>query len=330
MTETSMTESPLEVAAGTVGPGAIDAFELLGNETRLAILLALWEAYDPGAAASSVAFSELRERVGTPDSGQFNYHLGKLEGQFVDSTDDGYRLEPVGLKLVQTIIAGTGRGAAFEPTVIDLPCHYCGGATAVTYEDGWLYQICTECTGASNVDERFPDGFLFGEPFPPAALSKRSPRDIFAAGVFRLLQVATMKIGGLCPRCSGVVESSTTVCENHETSADELCSECGTHWQILVEWVCSVCKYQGGGPPSMSVTLHPAVVAFYHRRGIDIGYDFNDFERSKQVLTLMRNHEQELLSTDPIRIRVTIRHESDEMRLTLDEELSVVDTTVVE
>jgi len=47
MANSNPTESPLEAAADFTGSHAVDAFKLLGNETRLAILLALWEAYDP-------------------------------------------------------------------------------------------------------------------------------------------------------------------------------------------------------------------------------------------------------------------------------------------
>jgi hypothetical protein len=54
------------------------AFRLLSDETRVGILRGLWEASN-----DAVSFSELRERVGTPDSGQFNYHLGKLREHFV-------------------------------------------------------------------------------------------------------------------------------------------------------------------------------------------------------------------------------------------------------
>jgi len=63
-----------------------DAFSLVANETRMDVLKALWEADGPRS------FSALRERVGVRDSGQFNYHLGKLVGHFVRKTADGYRL----------------------------------------------------------------------------------------------------------------------------------------------------------------------------------------------------------------------------------------------
>ena len=46
MSNPSMDSSPLDVAAVGTDPTAVEAFKLVGDETRLAILLALWEAYD--------------------------------------------------------------------------------------------------------------------------------------------------------------------------------------------------------------------------------------------------------------------------------------------
>jgi DNA-binding HxlR family transcriptional regulator len=55
---------------------AAEAFEVLGNGIRTAMVLEL-------ADAGPLSFSELRERVGVTDSGRFNYHLEKLVGRFV-------------------------------------------------------------------------------------------------------------------------------------------------------------------------------------------------------------------------------------------------------
>jgi hypothetical protein len=58
----------------------------------LSILLGLWEAFEPFTEENAVSFSELRDRVGTRDSGQFNYHLDQLTGHFIRATDSGYEL----------------------------------------------------------------------------------------------------------------------------------------------------------------------------------------------------------------------------------------------
>ncbi|MFB6295706.1 MAG: hypothetical protein ABEH66_02560 [Halobacteriales archaeon] len=316
--------SPLEVAAASVGESATETFELLGNETRLAILLALWEAYEPHGDDPAVSFSDLRERVGLRDSGQFNYHLGKLNGQFVESTGEGYQLHPVGLRLVQTVIAGTGNEASLPPAEIDFPCHLCGGQTALTYEDGWLSHVCTECEGGFEDTVR-TGGLLFSEPFPPAALSDRTPEEIFAAGVFKLLQVFVMKLGGVCPICSGRVESRMTVCDDHDASPGELCDACQRSSPVVARWRCTVCKYRGSTSPSGTVVLQPDAVVFYHDHGIDLGYAVNDFERAREALQLVRDADETLLSTDPMRVRVTARCDGDELALVLDEQLHAVE-----
>jgi hypothetical protein len=325
MSDTDAAGSPLAAAAGAAGEHAIEAFGLLGNETRLAILLALWEAHDPDAGSAAVPFSELRERVGMRDSGQFNYHLGKLEGAFVRRTDDGYRLLPVGLELVQTVVAGIASDAALPRTELELPCHLCGAPTELTFEEGWLYHVCTACEGGLGAYDWCPDGALFAEPFPAAALLGRTPEEVFAAGVARLLQAVTSKVGGLCPRCSGAIETSIHVCENHEATPGEPCAACGTPHEVRVAWSCSICKYFGASAPALAAVAHPEVAAFYHDHGVDVGCKVGGFEEARRVLELLRAHEQRLVSTDPLRVRVTVRHGEDALSVTLDEGLRIVD-----
>jgi hypothetical protein len=324
MSDTDSSESAARPGSHEAGPDATEAFELLSNGTRLSILLALWEAYDPHAATIAVPFSDLQERVGVRDSGQFNYHLSKLEGPYVRKTGEGYGLQPLGLKLVGTVIAGAGRGGTLERTEIDYDCDLCGAPTAITYEDGWLFHVCTECDGGLGGRSEYPRGALFGEPFPPAALENRTVEEIFAAGVLRLLQVMAMKMGGLCPRCSGVVERTVAVCEDHAPTADVACGACGFPSRARIRWVCTVCKYRGGSSPAGAMVMHPAVVAFYHEHGVDFGSGINEFGRAKQALKLMRNHREELRSTDPLRLDVVIAYDGDELRLTLDERMEVV------
>lgn len=71
-----------------------DALDVLGNEIRMGILRELAEA------DGSLAFSELRERVGVRDSGKFNYHLTKLCSYFVRETADGYELGHAGTRVI--------------------------------------------------------------------------------------------------------------------------------------------------------------------------------------------------------------------------------------
>lgn len=68
----------------------VEAFSLLANEDRLAILDALVRAHRRGE--TPLSFSALRERVGIGDSGRFAYHLRELTGHFVARSSDGYSL----------------------------------------------------------------------------------------------------------------------------------------------------------------------------------------------------------------------------------------------
>lgn len=90
------------------------------------------------------------------DSGRFNYHLSKLEGDFIDGTEDGYVLRNAGEHIVQAVIAGTGLGQeSIPPTGVDMACRRCGAPTELRYEDEHLLFTCTECIGNFGAD--FPE-----------------------------------------------------------------------------------------------------------------------------------------------------------------------------
>lgn len=329
MVDTNVSESPLEAAAGAAGPHATDAFGLLGNQTRLAIMLALWEAYDPRAEANAVAFSELRDRVGIRQGSQFNYHLDKLVGTFVRKTDDGYELRRSGRMLVQSIIAGIGfEEPAFEPTEIDAACKFCGAPTEISYENVYVYQSCTDCQGVTGIGGEHPDGSLVAWTFEPTGLADRSAEEVSAASTVKTFSRIALRFQGICPACSGPVEWSLEICEDHDPAADEACLDCGRRKAILAREICSVCKSSGAGPPGIKVLLHPAVVSFFYQRGMEVGFTGStDFEDVVRTLELAESFDEEVVSADPARIRVTIAHDGDELHLLLDEEMSVVDVT---
>ncbi|MFC7044527.1 winged helix-turn-helix domain-containing protein [Halobacteriaceae archaeon GCM10025711] len=181
MAHSDAAESPLEAASGAAGQRATEAFSVLGHETRLAILLALWEAYEPFEDDNAVSFAELRKRVGMSDGSQFNYHLQQLVGQFVRQTDDGYELRRAGHQLVRTVIAGAGiQDPVLEPTEVDQACYLCGGSTVVSYRDEMLFWACTECDGLKDAANG-PAGVLAGREFDPAGFTDRSPEELLNA-----------------------------------------------------------------------------------------------------------------------------------------------------
>lgn len=328
MAEAAPTDSHLERAAGVEGSAMTDVFKLLGNDTRLAILLALWEAYEPFTDDNAVPFSELQDWVGVRDRGQFNYHLRKLDGHFVESTDDGYELRNAGHKLVQAVVAGTGlQETSFDRTEIDRWCPYCGSATSITYENERLVHSCTSCEGAfaSIGDEE--RGTLSIWPFAPAGLSNRTPEEIFAAGTIYTIGRWATKISGICPECTGAVETWFDVCEEHAEGSDGACPDCGRQYQVQARFVCTVCKNRMWGPPSILIAVHPTVMTWFSDRRLDEIDEFDDFDSIKRILSLVRDHDQELVAKDPPLVRVRFPIDDAELQLTVDEELNVRDVT---
>ena len=79
-----MADDTLELSA--------DLFSPLTNELRVRIVVALGRHQAEHPDDRSLSFNELRDRVGGPDSGQFNYHLEQLQGPYVWHADGEYGL----------------------------------------------------------------------------------------------------------------------------------------------------------------------------------------------------------------------------------------------
>lgn len=337
--------APLEAVEETIGPAAAEAFKILGNETRMAILVALWDAHDPLAEDNSLSFTELRNRVGIRQGGRFNYHLDKVVGRYVARTDDGYVLRPKGLKLLETIVAGTGHATSLAPTEIDVACQLCGGDTAITYRDeGELYHVCLDCEGnfdwGTNVCSAghvYRDREVTGSPlsaveFEPAGLADRSPEVLFAAGRYALYGHQLMKSGGVCDECHGVTDASLAICTDHDASSGR-CPSCEKRSRIRVRFVCSTCKEGGSNTPAGVALFHPAVIAFLYDQGVHIGAGMNDFEtlkRNRRLLDEEITVTEDVRSIDPPRVEVTYETTATGVSLVFDEGLDVVEVSDIE
>lgn len=317
--------SPLEAAAGAAGPHATDAFTLLSNETRLAILLALWEEYDPHSSDNRVPFSTIFDNVEYDDPGNLSYHLEKLEGQFVrqHTEREGYELREPGLKLVRSVIAGAGvQDVRLEPTEIDQECPFCSAPTTVSYTDGVVITACTECEGAVP-EQTETDGLLSAVPFNPAGLEDRTPEEIRAASRVAALRQVQSLFDGLCPACSGPVDGWLECCSDHDTTGH--CENCGRTFDTLARFQCRICKNHSTTSPKGLALFHPSVIAFYDDHGVSTRIQAEDFESVKRVYDLMDDHDMEIISEDPLRVAVTACLEGDETSLVFDETVSVVD-----
>lgn len=318
------TRNPLAATASGASQPTVEAFELLADETRLSILLALWDAYEPFSADNAVAFSELRDRVGIRQGAQFNYHLDKLLDRFVAKGEAGYELRRAGHQIVRSVIAGAGAEVpSAELQEIDIACPVCEAPTNIVYRDEWLYIVCTDCEGLYDGEDR-PSGMLSGTEFDPAGLVDRTAGQQWRAGWLVAKTAMYLAVEGVCNDCSGEIDREIEVCPDHDTVG--VCDSCSRQFAIVVRFRCPQCKNHHTTPPRTLVIHHPAVIAFYYERGLDLQYYDGTVERFRKRGELISSHDQEVVSEDPLRIRVEVEYDGDRLSLTLDEELAVVRT----
>lgn len=274
-----------------VEPGRLtpeDAFELLGNPSRLGILKALWEADEP------LSFTALRRGTDIADSGQFNYHLHRLLGHYV-TDDGGYALSTAGEYVVGAILADAiDQRPGFGSFPVDGTCRNCGGTLEAEFEDLGVVR-CIEC-----------EATVMADAFPPAGALHRTPEEIARAFDHWLRHRAVLAWHGVCPRCAGRVTDEYVVPDDGSG--------------VRLEYRCEHCKHEGRGPLVGQLVEHPAVIAAFYERGIDL-HALPYWE--------LRHHldgfEEEILDREPLLVRVTIPFGDGELQLTVDADGDVVD-----
>ena len=271
-----------------------DAFALVGNETRLDILEALWRFGGPAQ------FSELREVVGTRDSGQFNYHLDRLTDQFVRKTSDGYELRTAGERVVQAVLAGSFTQHPHRDIDIDDPCLMCGAELTAQYEDEVLTIECPAC------------GHGHGEyEFPPGGLHQRTDAQVLEAFDQRVRHLHCLAKDGVCPACNGRMEttvgrSGDDCCIGADLRATHVCQQCGGE----------VCSAVGLGLLDQST-----VVGFYADHGVtlsEVPYWHLEWCVDDDPVSV--------LSEDPWQLRVDVEHDDETLQVTVDGDLNVLET----
>ena len=318
------TESIPELELDGLSPE--EAFAILGNDTRLDILTALWGAgahheYDDiDDNATTISFSELQRAVDIYDNGQFNYHLSKLVPSFVRHTDEGYRLSGAGKKVFQAVVAISGERNPRVSNDLETPCPVCGGALTAAYEDQWLRVMCTDCDG--NFGDAAPDGAVFNAPFPAAGLTDRTPDEAYSTGNYRCMLDMSYLMRGICRECASPVTSSVSICEDHDGADDRSCTTCGTLFAVWGDLRCETCRYAKRLPVELCAMGLTPVIAFLHELEIDVLSP--SFRELGEVIATQF---QTAVTRDPLRVTITIMDEPDELTVTFDETLSVVDST---
>lgn len=333
MADAHSSESPLDAVADTVGEWTIEAFEVLGNETRLAILLALWEAMDPGPPVAEppgepLSFSELYDGVDIGDSGNFTYHLDKLVGLFVRETDEGYTLTPPAERILSVVFAGTLTDPqSFEGEPIDAQCYRCGAPVVVDYTGTRFIRRCTRCEGIWQSPD-WPPGTLVGDYRPPAALLNRTVEEWNREQNVRDRHRRASMTEGVCPDCAGTVSTTINVCEEHDTRDETVCERCGSLWEVQTQFVCDVCKFAWITPAWGPIFTETAVLAFFYDHGLDPRSLFDVSFYSAANREIFDAIERvNVTSAEPTELHVMVELDGDRLKVTLDDEARVVGVT---
>jgi hypothetical protein len=269
-------------------------FDLVSEETRAAILGALATHHARSPESPSVGFAALRDRAGIEDSGNFNYHLDKLQPVYVRQTEDGYVLTHAGLSLVGTLRAGVGSEAARGPESLDATCRICETPLTARYEDGLISVLCEN-------DHKYPQDFL-----PPNAVDGRDLREAIAIQKRRTLHDIEMVREGVCPACFDDIERDHRVLDEPQAS------------HVLVG-TCEGCGRISGSPVGLHLLREPVVVSFYHDHGVDVT------EAPLWELDLAVA-EPTVRSEGPLRLALSVEKDGERLALVVDEYSHLLDS----
>lgn len=311
-----MTTNTAPAATTVLSPD--EAFAVLGDEARLEILQALAEADRP------VAYSDLFERIDYDDISNFSYHLEKLVGHFVSKSDEGYNLRRPGELVVEAVLSGA---VTTDPvrkwTETDNPCPFCSTPIEIGYQQERVTLHCPECSGLlgdSGLDDSgFSDrGNLGYRPLPPAGVQGRTVGEVFHVSEIWTGSAVQAVARGVCPRCSGTIGHSVSVCESHDTG-DGPCDQCGYRFGASATATCNNCIFEITLSIASHVGAHPQSMGFVIDHGID--------PVAPEGVLPFGAIDETILSHDPFEAQYTITLDDETLTITVDNDLSVVDTT---
>ena len=183
-----------EPPGATLDPAAATAtVEILANETRLRAVLALSRRQAEGLTDPAVGFAELRRLAGVEDSGNFAYHLSRLQDRFVTHTEAGYVLTDAGTQVASVLHAGTLAPGETVTQETDHDCVICGEDIKARATTGGLEFSCDS-------------GHGFREVGLPAAALERGVDHAIREATRRMFSDLETTATGVCARCHQPVE----------------------------------------------------------------------------------------------------------------------------
>jgi hypothetical protein len=284
------------MAEETIASGEFeDALTAIAEASRISILQALWETDDRVAS-----FSEIRTATGISDSGKFNYHLDKLQPEFVRKREEGYELTAAGRKIIGAAVSGsyTDNDVTLEPLDVE-ECPECGDSLQAQYRHGVVNVACASCD--MTVTNRLMA--------PPVLAANADPEDLPQLFSRLLITKAQMSNRGFCTLCGGQVER--TLVQDFADTGEPVANV------PVVGMSCRECGFGTTQIVGALVLDHPAVIGFLFDQGVDIRetpiWEFDWLAEDHAAIT----------SEDPLRIDVTVEEGTETIDLTLDEDFSV-------
>jgi DNA-binding transcriptional ArsR family regulator len=285
-----------------------EVFSVLGDETRVEILLELCEVASENGIGKGLGFSALQDRVDVGDSGRFNYHLNRLTGQFVAKRDDTYVARWPALALVAAIHAGLyGETAEMtsESATTEFRCPECHRPLEVRFVEGTLG------TGVHNYCPEHGKMDVYS--FPPGAQAGRSLLETMRVAYTRLRTNVDLARRGICMECWGRVSTEYPVEAGDPGQDMERYDEF-----TQVAYQCERCWNQLHVPLRTYIGTHPIVEAAFQERGF-APLRGADALTTEDDITC----ETAVTESDPTSATVRISFDEETLVVSVDEDCSV-------
>jgi Zn ribbon nucleic-acid-binding protein len=302
---------------GEGGPASpSEAFELVGNEVRQEILLALSEPDGETLNTPVLPFSELYDRVDADvNSSNFNYHLQQLLGQFVEqrepdetahpnpgvADEPGYALRPEGLLLTWIVRSGAGTmGASPRSFDAGFDCHHCDAPVRATYENAVFLLECSGC------------GYHYDYNLTPPGVARDTddPEELLArvAAYNRTIRGGFAR--GVCPLCANAVDHRFVPAAETNYPRKDL-------REVFVHRRCDHCGYIDYLTVGELLLQEPALVGFCLEHGVDVVSQpiwELPFAATDECVTVEQ--------TEPWTVRFSLTLDGETLELRVDDDLS--------
>lgn len=276
-----------------VPPTTADAFEVLANEHRLDVLLALLSARERPDLPYPIGFAALHDETDVEYSSQLSYHLEELLDDFVEKDESGYALSVAGWAIASFVRSDVLDDHTVRDDIRATgECHRCGEAGLVgTYAD---YRFRLTCVACGEVHLRTA--------IRPPAVRGRTDRAILDVVDGYVRARTRLLAGGTCPQCYGEVEGALVDEPIPDLGDDALAPDAsavpdvrpGAHARVgkaaadpggpgheapdgdpgHVRYCCRNCGHCVSMPPGRRAAVDAEVRAFFAERGapLDAGH----------------------------------------------------------